>query len=117
MAADEPLIDPATAGDKAVCRPDTLLDVAGKLTKDLLPRLEAARYQVPDLSPGAAGDWDIAQGYGDTVRRARLATVDSLEFVLAQVQRVIDDLAGTAGTVRDADQRAAGAAPRTDGAR
>jgi hypothetical protein len=113
---NEPLIDPATAGDAAVCNPEALLDVAGKLTRDLLPQLEAARFQVPDLSPGAAGTWDIAQGYAETVGRARLATGDSLQFVLEQVQRVIDDLAATANTVRDADQRAAGTVPRTNSA-
>ncbi|MEO3804974.1 hypothetical protein [Nonomuraea sp. B1E8] len=107
---DEPLIDPATAGDTVRCEPEVLLDVAGKLTRELLPRLEAARYQVPDLSPAAAGDWDIAQGYAGTVVRARVATCDSLGFVMEQVQRVVDDLAATAGTVLDADQRA-GAAP------
>ncbi|TDE49725.1 hypothetical protein E1295_20125 [Nonomuraea mesophila] len=106
---DEPLIDPATAGDVVKCEPEALLDVAGKLTRELLPRLEAARYQVPDLSPAAPGDWDIAQGYAGTVVRARMATCDSLDFVLEQVQRVIDDLAATAGTMRDADQRAAAA--------
>ncbi|TDB93741.1 hypothetical protein E1267_43255 [Nonomuraea longispora] len=110
---DEPLIDPASAGDVAKCEPQALLDVAGKLTRELLPQLEAARYQVPDLSPAAAGDWDIAQGYAGTVVRARLATCDSLAFVMEQVQRVVDDLAATAGTVLDADQRA-GAAPRKE---
>ncbi|MFG1696179.1 hypothetical protein [Nonomuraea sp. NPDC049309] len=110
---NEPLIDPDAAGDRTACRPDALLDVAGRLQRELLPRLEAARFQVPDLSQGAAGTWDIAQGYADTVRRAREATGDSLQFVLEQVQRVIGDLADTAATVRDADQRAAGVAGRT----
>ncbi|MEV4017834.1 hypothetical protein AB0J35_45820 [Nonomuraea angiospora] len=110
---DQPLIDPATAGDTAMCKPEALLDVAGKLGDSLLPRLRAAVYQVPDLSPAAPGSWDIAQGYGETVRRARVATGDSLQFVMEQVQRIVDDLAATANTVRDADQRAAGAVPRT----
>ncbi|MEV4564426.1 hypothetical protein AB0K12_11725 [Nonomuraea sp. NPDC049419] len=111
---NEPLIDPAAAGDQVTCRPDALLDVAGKLQRELLPRLEAARFQVPDLTPGAAGTWDVAQGYAGTVRSAREATGESLRFVLEQVQRVIGDLADTAATVRDADQRAAGVAGRTD---
>ncbi|MEV0380473.1 hypothetical protein [Nonomuraea sp. NPDC050643] len=110
---NEPIIDPATAGDQAMCKPEALIDVAGRLSKDLLPRLDAARFKVPDLPPGAAGDWDIAAGYSDTVRRAREATGDSLQFVLEQVQRVIDDLVATADTVRGADERAAGAVPRT----
>jgi hypothetical protein len=110
---NEPLIDPATAGDKAMCRPEALLDVAGKLTKELLPQLGQVKYDVRDLPSGAAGTWDIAKGYEGTVRRAREATADSLEFVMEQVQRVVDDLVGTATTVRDADQRAAGVAPRT----
>jgi hypothetical protein len=42
-----------------------------------------------------------------------VATGDSLQFVMEQVQRIVDDLAATANTVRDADQRAAGAVPRT----
>ncbi|MFC4006058.1 hypothetical protein ACFOY2_02410 [Nonomuraea purpurea] len=109
---NEPLIDPAAAGEKMMCRPEVLLDVAATLEEDLESRLEAARYNMPDLW-GAPGSWDIAQEYAHTVSRARLATEDSLEFVLAQVQRVIADLRGTANAVRDADQRAAGAAPRT----
>ncbi|MEU6715411.1 hypothetical protein ABZ897_28435 [Nonomuraea sp. NPDC046802] len=109
---NEPLIDPAAAGEKVMCRPEALLDVAAKLERDLASRLEAAKYNMPDLS-GAPGSWDIAQGYAQTVSRARLATEDSLEFVLAQVQRVITDLRDTANAVRDADQRATGAAPRT----
>ncbi|NUO96383.1 MAG: hypothetical protein HOW71_00870 [Nonomuraea sp.] len=111
---NEPLIDPAAAGAQAMCRPEALLDVAGKLTRELLPRLEQARFQVPDLPPGAAGTWDIAAGYAGTAQRARIATEESLQFVVEQVKRVIDDLAATAGTVRDADQRASGVAPRTD---
>lgn len=42
-----------------------------------------------------------------------MATGDSLQFVMEQVQRIVDDLAATANTVRDADQRAAGTVPRT----
>jgi hypothetical protein len=112
---NESLIDPAGAGDPAMCKPEALLDVAGKLSRELLPALRAAPFRVPDLSDGAAGSWDIAQGYAGTARAARVATVDSLRFVAEQVQRVIDDLAGTAATARDADQRAAGAAPRPAG--
>lgn len=108
---DEPLIDPATAGDTVRCRPEALLDVAGKLNREVLPRLEAARFQMPDLPPAAPGTWDIAQGYVGTVLRARLSICDTLGFVMEQVQRIVDDLAATAGTVLDADQRA-GAAPR-----
>jgi hypothetical protein len=103
----EPLIDPGKAGDKAMCRPEVLLDVAGSLAKDLLPRLEQGRWTPSDLMPGAAGSWDVAQAYENTVRRARVATGDSLQFVMEQVKRVIDDLAATASTVRDADQEAA----------
>jgi hypothetical protein len=111
---NEPLIDPATAGDQAMCKPEALLGEAGKLTSELLPELEAVKARLLDLSPAAPGSWDIAKGYGDTVHRARVATGESLQFVLEQVQRVIDDLAATANTVRDADQRAADAAPRTN---
>jgi hypothetical protein len=113
---NEPLIDPASAGDQAMCRPDALLDAAGRLSTDLLPHLEALRFQVLDLPPGTAGTWDVAQGYTETVGRARQATGDSVQFVVEQVQRIIDDLAATANTVRDADQRAAGVVPRTSGA-
>lgn len=111
---NEPLIDPASAGDQAMCKPEALLDAAGRLTTDLLPQLEALRFQLLDLPPGAAGTWDIAQGYAETVGRARQATGDSVQFVVEQIQRVIDDLAATANTVRDADQRAAGVVPRTN---
>ncbi|NJP95789.1 hypothetical protein HCN51_41240 [Nonomuraea sp. FMUSA5-5] len=103
---NEPLIDPDAAEDQARCRPEALHDVAGKLSRDLLPQLEALRYQVTDLPQGAAGTWDIAQGYADTVGRARQATGESVGFVAEQVQRVIDDLVATADTVRDADRRA-----------
>ncbi|SEF80242.1 hypothetical protein SAMN05444920_101704 [Nonomuraea solani] len=109
---DEPLIDPATAGDKTMCKPEALRDVAGKLSKDLLPGLTAIRDQTYRLPDGAAGDWDVALGYTGTVSRAHEATRDSLRLVLDQVQRVIDDLVATADTVREADERAAGAAPR-----
>jgi hypothetical protein len=109
---NEPHIDPATA----LCDPEVLLAEAGKLTSGLLPQLQAAKAALLDLSAAAPGSWDIARGYGDTVHRARVATGESLQFVLEQVQRVIDDLAATAHAVQDADQRAADAAPRTDSA-
>ncbi|HUR06206.1 MAG TPA: hypothetical protein VM347_26905 [Nonomuraea sp.] len=109
----ELVIDPATAGDQAMCRPDALLDIAAAMSSDLLPRLESAGHTVPDLSVTAVGDWDVARGYAETMRRARMATVDTMEFVTELVRRVVDDLVATADTARDADQRASEAARRT----
>ncbi|MER6942884.1 hypothetical protein ABT294_02560 [Nonomuraea sp. NPDC000554] len=109
------LIDPAQAADQAVCRPDALLDVAAKMSKDLLPRLRSAPDGLLDLPLTAAGDWDVARGYGETVQRARLATDDALRFVAEQVQRIVDDLVATADAARDADQQASDAARRTRG--
>jgi hypothetical protein len=102
-----------TPSDQAVCRPEVLLDVAGAISKDLLPLLESAGHAVPDLSPQAAGEWDVAQGYAVTIQRARMATVDTMEFVADQVRRMVEDLVATANTVRDGDERAADAARRT----
>ncbi|MGW3344379.1 hypothetical protein ACWDA3_13785 [Nonomuraea rubra] len=109
---NEPLIDPATAGDQTRCRPEALHDVASRLSTDLLPQLEGLQHRMADLPHGAAGTWDLALQYADTVGRAGQATGESVRFVVEQVQRVIDDLVATANTVRDADQRAAGGAPR-----
>jgi hypothetical protein len=74
------------------------------MSGDLLARLDAARPAVPDLS--AAGGWDVARGYAETVQRARMATEDTMQFVADQVRRVVDDLVATANTVRDGDERA-----------
>ncbi|MEU7739219.1 hypothetical protein [Nonomuraea sp. NPDC049158] len=112
----ELVIDPATAGDQAMCRPDALLDVAGAMSRDLLPRLESAGHRVPDLSFTAVGDWDVARGYAETMQRARVATVDTMGFVTELVSRVVEDLVATANTVRDADQRAGETARRTGSA-
>lgn len=109
----ELIIDPAAAGDQAMCRPDALLDIAGAMSRDLLPRLESAGHTVPDLSFTAVGDWDVARGYAETMQRARMATVDTMEFVTELVRRVVDDLVATANTARDGDQRAGDAARRT----
>ncbi|MEV0348428.1 hypothetical protein AB0H88_21860 [Nonomuraea sp. NPDC050680] len=109
----ELVIDPAAAGDQAMCRPDALLDVAGAMSRDLLPRLESAGHRVPDLSFTAVGDWDVARGYAETMQRARIATVDTMGFVTELVSRVVEDLVATANTVRDADQRAGETARRT----
>ena len=109
----ELIIDPAAAGDQAMCRPDALLDIAGAMSRDLLPRLESAGHTVPDLSFTAVGDWDVARGYAETMQRARMATADTMEFVTELVRRVVDDLVATANTARDGDQRASEAARRT----
>jgi hypothetical protein len=109
----ERTIDPAAAGDQATCRPDVLLDIAATMSGDLLSRLDAARLAVPDLPVPAAGGWDVARGYAETVRRARTATEDTMRFVADQVRRVVDDLVATANTVRDGDERAGDTARRT----
>ncbi|WP_219470220.1 hypothetical protein [Nonomuraea rhizosphaerae] len=108
-----PLIDPKAAGDQAVCRPDVLRDVAGAMSRDLLPQLESAPHKVHDLPTQAVGDWDVARGYADTAHRAFLATTETMGFVAEQVRRIIDDLVATANTVQDGDARAADTARRT----
>ncbi|GAA2696997.1 hypothetical protein [Nonomuraea recticatena] len=111
--SSEYLIDPAQAGDVARCRPDALLEVAGKIAQDVLPLLESAGRKIPDLSVAAVGHWDVARAYVETATNARVATVDAMNLVVKQVKRFIDDLCATANSAKDADHQASEEVRRT----
>ncbi|MCG5213700.1 hypothetical protein [Streptosporangium sp. KLBMP 9127] len=106
-------IDPSTAGDRIVCKPDTLRTLAGRMSQDVLAPLEAALGALPAFPAGAAGNWDVAAGYEAALLRGDDATRQTLQLVIQQVQQVIDNVNGTADAFENGDLQAVASTPKS----